>query len=68
MGSRPCSYRILIELETTLASLSYYNTKSDDELVREIANRRITGFDQLMELFSTHPNIVKRIRALNELT
>ena len=44
-------------------SLSAY-MKSDEALVREIMNRRVTGFDQLMELFSTHPNIVKRIRAL----
>lgn len=44
-------------------SISAY-MKSDEALVREIMNRRVTGFDQLMELFSTHPNIVKRIRAL----
>jgi len=48
-------------------SLSAY-MKSDEALVREIMNRRVTGFDQLMEIFSTHPNIVKRIRALRGQT
>jgi heat shock protein HtpX len=37
---------------------------SDEELVASIASRRITGFDRFAELFSTHPNIVKRILAL----
>lgn len=37
---------------------------SDEELVARIASRRITGTDRFAELFSTHPNIVKRIRAL----
>jgi heat shock protein HtpX len=36
----------------------------DDELVRNIVNRRLTTLDSLGELFSTHPNIVKRLRAL----
>lgn len=40
---------------------------SDEELVREVANRRLTASDRLWEIFSTHPNIVKRIRALQEL-
>ena len=37
---------------------------SDEELVASIASRRITGMARFAELFSTHPNIVKRIRAL----
>jgi heat shock protein HtpX len=37
---------------------------SDEELVARIASRRITGMARFAELFSTHPNIVKRIRAL----
>ena len=37
---------------------------SDEELVASIASRRITGTARFAELFSTHPNIVKRIRAL----
>jgi len=39
---------------------------SDDDLVRSIASRRITSLDRLGELFSTHPNIVKRLRALRD--
>jgi len=44
-------------------SVSPY-ARSDEELVREIMSRRLTTFDRLVEIFSTHPNIVKRIRAL----
>ncbi len=33
----------------------------------KIAKRRLTLADRLMELFSTHPNIVKRLRALEAL-
>ncbi|MCW3992615.1 MAG: zinc metalloprotease HtpX [Candidatus Bathyarchaeota archaeon] len=36
----------------------------DEELVGSILRRRVTGFGRFMELFSTHPNIVKRLRAL----
>ncbi|MEM2883136.1 MAG: zinc metalloprotease HtpX [Nitrososphaerales archaeon] len=38
--------------------------KSDTQLVQEVLSRKITAADRLIELFSTHPNIVKRIRAL----
>ena len=38
--------------------------KTDAQLVQEILSRRITTTDRILELFSTHPNIVKRIRAL----
>ncbi|UCH57894.1 MAG: M48 family metalloprotease [Candidatus Bathyarchaeota archaeon] len=37
---------------------------TDDELVRSLMDRRITGLDRFAELFSTHPNIVKRLHAL----
>lgn len=40
---------------------------SDSELVRQILSRRLTMSDRIMELFSTHPNIVKRLRALQAL-
>ena len=36
----------------------------DEELVGSILGRRISRFDRFAELFSTHPNIVKRLRAL----
>ena len=37
---------------------------ADSQLVDEIVNRQVTGFDSFLELFSTHPNIVKRLQAL----
>jgi heat shock protein HtpX len=37
---------------------------SDTELVDSIVSKKLTGIDRFTELFSTHPNIVKRIRAL----
>jgi len=39
---------------------------SGDDLVRNIMNRRITTMEKLGELFSTHPNIIKRLRAINQ--
>jgi len=52
--------------ELDVAELTGYSSP-DQRLVQEILRRRVTLADQLMELFSTHPNIVKRIRALKEL-
>ncbi|MEM3637426.1 MAG: zinc metalloprotease HtpX [Conexivisphaerales archaeon] len=37
---------------------------SDEELVNYVASRRLTSGERFMELFSTHPNTVKRIRIL----
>lgn len=39
----------------------------DRRLVEEVLQRKITGMDKFMELFSTHPNIVKRLKALQRL-
>ncbi len=39
---------------------------NDRKLVERYLRRRITGADRLAELFSTHPNLVKRLRALQE--
>ena len=39
-------------------------SETDEELVRSIVGRKISNIDRLIELFSTHPNIVKRIKAL----
>ena len=38
-----------------------------EELVKELEERKLTTWDRLMELFSTHPHVVKRIRALQSL-
>ncbi|UCD45077.1 MAG: M48 family metalloprotease [Candidatus Bathyarchaeota archaeon] len=37
----------------------------DDELVRNIVDRDVSTLDSILEFFSTHPNIVKRLRALS---
>ena len=42
--------------------------RADRRLVDEVLQRRITPIDRFAELFSTHPNIVKRLRALQQLS
>jgi len=37
---------------------------SDQELVNNVMNRRVSGMESFLEIFSTHPNIVKRLKAL----
>jgi heat shock protein HtpX len=40
----------------------------DERLVQDILSRKVTMFERFLELFSTHPNIVKRLRALQKLS
>ena len=40
---------------------------SDQKLVQETLERKVATLDKFLELFSTHPNIVKRLRALQKL-
>lgn len=40
---------------------------SDQKLVEDVLRRKVTSFDRVMEIFSTHPNIVKRLKAIQEL-
>ncbi len=42
-------------------------SSSDHKLVQEVLSQEITTMDKIIEIFSTHPNIVKRLRALQEL-
>jgi len=44
---------------------SYYSNKKD--LLRETLAKEPTSGDKLIEIFSTHPNIIKRLRALQKL-
>jgi heat shock protein HtpX len=54
--------------ELDSAVLSQLGRGMDDrKLVEEVLRRKVTSFDRIMEVFSTHPNIVKRLRALQEL-
>lgn len=41
---------------------------SDQKLVQEILSKKLTTMDKIIEIFSTHPNIVKRLRTLQELS
>lgn len=41
---------------------------ADQKLVDEILRKKVTTFDRVMELFSTHPNIVKRLKVLQQLS
>jgi len=50
---------------TSLAGGRTYLT--DQKLVEKVLKREVTTFDKMRELFSSHPNIVKRLRALKEL-
>jgi heat shock protein HtpX len=54
--------------EVDSAALTYLGSgKGDRRLVEEVLRRKLTTFDRIMEVFSTHPNIVKRLRALQQL-
>jgi len=41
---------------------------ADQRLVQDVLSRKVTTLDRIAELFSSHPNIVKRLRALQEST
>lgn len=54
--------------ETDAKSISRAISHGDDRrLVEEVLRKEVTTFDRLVEMFSTHPNIVKRLKALQEL-
>lgn len=40
--------------------------KTDQQLVQEILSKKVSPIGQVLELLSTHPNIVKRLQALQE--
>lgn len=41
--------------------------RGESDIISEYTRRKVTFAEQLAELFSTHPNMVKRLRALQEL-
>jgi len=47
-----------------LVLLSRIGYGRDAELIRRLVSRRVTTAERILELFSTHPNIVKRVRAI----
>ena len=50
------------------AELAAMNAQGDQKLVKEIISQKLTFADKLVEVLSTHPNIIKRLRALQELS
>lgn len=48
------------------AELGSNSFSSKKELLKDILSREPTGADKFLEILSTHPNIVKRLRALQE--
>ncbi len=41
--------------------------QNEQNMVNEVLRKNVTTWDKVAELLSTHPNIVKRLRALQEL-
>ncbi len=54
--------------ETDSIVISTVTGSGDQKLVQEIMSRKLTTLDRIVEIFSTHPNIVKRLKALQELS
>jgi heat shock protein HtpX len=50
------------------AAINAMQANSKSDLVQEILSKKLTTEDKIAEAFSTHPNIIKRLRALQELS
>jgi len=53
--------------ETDSMAISHAAVSGDRKLVQDILSQKITTMDRITEVFSTHPNTVKRLKALQEL-
>jgi len=64
------AFKALFIADPDRASNDPFATANIDasRMVQEILSRKITSADKLAEVLSTHPNITKRLRALNELS
>jgi heat shock protein HtpX len=49
-------------------AISTVQALDNQKLVQDILSRKLTTADRIAEIFSTHPNIIKRLRALRELS
>ena len=47
--------------------ISYNKARDEQRLVQEILSRKPTFAEKLAEVFSTHPNIIKRLKALQRV-
>jgi len=54
--------------DTDSMAISAMGASSDQKLVQEILSKKLTTIDRITEIFSTHPNIVKRLKALQEVS
>ena len=52
--------------EEDIIGMSHAMFSGDQKLVQDILSREVTTFDRIIEIFSTHPNIVKRLKALQQ--
>jgi heat shock protein HtpX len=50
------------------ARLSATSLGDGQKLVDEILSKKLTAAERMLEIFSTHPNIIKRLRALEGLS
>ncbi len=50
------------------AELHANNAANKEDLLRETLAKKPTSVDKFAEIFSTHPNIIKRLKALQELS
>jgi len=51
---------------TDSAAITTMTTSSNQKLVQDILSQKITTMDRVLEIFSTHPNIVKRLKAIQD--
>jgi heat shock protein HtpX len=48
-------------------AVSTMSKSNERQLVQEILSGKLTTMDRIKEIFSTHPNIIKRLKALKDL-
>ncbi|MDG7039578.1 MAG: M48 family metalloprotease, partial [Nitrososphaerota archaeon] len=58
------SFRGLFIVDPSSINVDDLKALNGEELIQSIVNRKLSLTDRLMEIMSTHPNIIKRIRIL----
>jgi heat shock protein HtpX len=53
--------------EADSLAISTMKASGEEKLVQEILSRKLTTIDRIAEIFSTHPNMIKRLKALQNL-
>ncbi len=67
------SYKALFIADPDCATADYAEQNSNritnkEDLLRETLSKQPSSVDKFAEIFSTHPNIIKRLRALQEIS